>query len=106
MLAYLATVYTKHDSFVGHGYLTPNAEENWIAVQSLLENGEPIEALANYPQLVLLEYSEEKALNLNRIRNSYENDGFSVSAAKKDNFTILHCLPPAKRQQLGKPGQN
>jgi len=94
LLSYMSTVYTKHDAFVGHGYLTPNTDENWKKAQALFEEGQPIDVLANYPQLILLEFAGKGNWDLERIQRVYEESGFTLAnKAQTESYGILHCVP-------------
>ena len=106
LLSYLATVYTRHDAFAGHGYLTPNVEANSEAIKAL-QRGELIEDLSGYSQLLLWELNNEGweyfgDKRLDRVREAYEKAGYEVAKiASKDtgpDWVILYCKPPASSE--------
>ena len=100
-ISYLTTVYTQHDSFVSHGYLTPDVDASWESVGELFQDGTLIDKLSGYRQLILIDRHgsfledpgdvESVAVSL---QSAYESAGYSVSpVAEDDDFSIMLCLP-------------
>ncbi|QEG23829.1 hypothetical protein [Mariniblastus fucicola] len=113
LLSYLATTYTPHDAFCGHGYLTPDVQQSERKVSALISGGAFIESLDGYPQLVVLDFNgpsvdtKTAAETKNRLRTCYEENGYEVAELESsDSFAVFQCTPAVSRQQLGNSDEN
>ena len=98
LLSYLSTVYTPHDSFVGHGYLTPDVEQNWDATRKFLKYSEPLAVLDGYTQLFVMDqngaFVTEENFNIivQRVRAAYEKNRFAIKVLHEtDSFVVWSC---------------
>ena len=98
LLSYLSTVYTPHDAFVGHGFLTPDTEQNWKAAEKFFTHSEPLPVLDGYTQLLVLDRNgsfvteENFPQAVDRVRAAYESNNFAVKVLQEqDGFVVWHC---------------
>ena len=99
LLSYLATVYTPHDSFAGHGYLTPHINKSRESLKNLIEDGQPVAMLKDYPQLVVLDRNapfvnpDDFPETVELVRKAYQQANFTVQPlVENDDFVVWHCL--------------